>query len=191
MTSAELNKELKKLQHERTRILALEESSALFVAATTENAEELRPEYSLEEECPLCKGFRLRNDILNATIDGTTWKDLLSTSFAELEKKIREIKHQLSVFNSTYVIDELGMTIDEVLVFLPQQNERVDKLAQYARHPLRMRHIDRFGARTNMVEYEYANYSLDEANRLYNEASEELTKAQIALDRVNSTVEIA
>ena len=164
MTSAELNKELKKLQHERTRILALEESSALFVAATTENAEELRPEYSLVET---------------------------DSQLIQLEKKIREIKHQLSVFNSTYVIDELGMTIDEVLVFLPQQNERVDKLAQYARHPLRMRHIDRFGARTNMVEYEYANYSLDEANRLYNEASEELTKAQIALDRVNSTVEIA
>lgn len=164
MTSAELNKELKKLQHERTQILEMEEHAALFIAATNENVNDLRPEYNLLET----------NDRL-----------------IQLEKKIREIKHRLNVFNSTYVIDELSMTIDEVLVFLPQQKQRVDKLAQYAKHPAKQRWLDRYASRNSLVEYEYANYAQDEANRLYTEASEQLSKAQIALDRVNSTVEIA
>ena len=72
-----------------------------------------------EEECPLCKGFRLRNDILNATIDGTTWKDLLSTSFAELENKVRNLfgerilANQKPAFNALVdriqAINELGI----------------------------------------------------------------------------------
>ena len=164
MTSAELNKELKKLQYERAQILGMEEQSALFVAATTENVDDLRPEYNLLE---------------------------VDERLIRLEKKIREIKHRINVFNTTYVIDELGMTIDEVLVFLPQQKQRLDKLAQYAKHPAKQRWVDRYAPRTNLVEYEYANYSLDEVNRLYSEANELLIKAQIALDRVNSTVEIA
>ena len=47
MTSAELNKQLKKLQCERGQLLELEQMSACFVAATTENVEEIRPEYDL------------------------------------------------------------------------------------------------------------------------------------------------
>ena len=72
-----------------------------------------------EEECPLCKGFRLRNDILNAAIDGTTWKDLLSTSFAELENKVRHLfgekilANQKPAFNALVdriqAINELGI----------------------------------------------------------------------------------
>jgi len=72
-----------------------------------------------EEECPLCKGFRLRNDILNAAIDGTTWKDLLSTSFAELENKVRNLfgerilANQKPAFNALVdriqAINELGI----------------------------------------------------------------------------------
>ena len=163
MTSSELNKELKNLQHERNQILEMEENAALFIAAITENVNDVRPEYSLPET---------------------------DDRLIQLEKQIREIKHRLNVFNSTYVIDELGMTIDEVLVFLPQQKQRVDKLSQYARQPAKKRITDRYGSRSNLVEYEYANYSQDEANRLYMQANEQLSKAQIALDRVNSTVEI-
>ena len=163
MTSAELNKELKKLQSERTRILQLEEMTSLFVAATTENVEEIRPEY-----------------------------DLRSTDEAllEKEKQIRAIKHRLNVFNSTHVIEELGMTIDEVLIYLPQQSERVSKLAGMAKHTSRQRCSDRYGSRNNLIEYEYANFDQAEAQRLYDAAHNELVRFQIALDRENTTVEV-
>lgn len=37
------------------------------------------------EDCPDCKGLRLKQNILQAVIDDTTWQDLLGTSFANLE----------------------------------------------------------------------------------------------------------
>ena len=163
MTSAELNKELKKLQSERNRILQLEEATSLFVAAITEKVEELRPDYDLR----------------------ATDEALL-----EKEKQIREIKHRLNVFNSTHMVEELGMTIDEVLVYLPQQSERVAKLADMAIHTARKRCSDRYGSRTNLVEYEYANFNQAEAQRLYDAAHRNLVRAQIALDRVNTTVNV-
>lgn len=48
------------------------------------------------EECPECKGQRLKAGILNATIatngqESATWKDLLTTSFAQLEQKLHSI----------------------------------------------------------------------------------------------------
>ena len=163
MTSAELNKELKKLQAERSQLIEQEELASMFLAATTENAEELRPEYDLQAT--------------NAALE-------------EKEKKIREIKHRLNVFNSTFMVEELGMTIDEVLVYLPQQSERVAKLAKMAKHMPRQRYIEQYGSRTNIIEYEYANYSPADAKRLYETAQAELARAQIALDKVNTTVEI-
>ena len=163
MTSAELNKQLKKLQSERNQILAAEQATAVFIAATTEKAEELRPEYDL------------------LAVD---------SALTEKEREIREIKHRLNVFNATYVIEELGMTIDEVLVYLPQQSERVTKLAGMAGHLPRVRCPDRYGNRSNLIEYEYANFDREEAQRLYDEAHAALTRAQIALDKANTTVQI-
>ncbi len=163
MTSAELNKELKRLYNERNRIIELESLTSFFVAATTENVEELRPEY-----------------------------DLLGTSetLREMEKKIRKLKHRLNVFNSTHVVEELGMTIDEILVYLPQQQQRVLTLGRLARHLPRVRCSVQYGNRMNLIEYEYSNYDQAEAQRLFDAASEELARAQIALDRANSTVNV-
>ena len=164
MTSAEMNKNLKKLQSERGQILELERVTSLFVAAVTENIDEIRQEYDLR-----------------ATDEALIGK----------EKEIREIKHRLNVFNSTYVIEELGMTIDEVLVYLPQQSERVAKLADLAKHTAKTRLVDRYGSRnSNLIEYEYANYSREEAQRLYDAAYRDLVRAQIALDKANTTVDI-
>ena len=163
MTSAELNKELKKLQNERNQIVELENMSALFVAATSEKIEEIRPDYDL------------------AATD---------EALAAKEQEIRAIKHRLNVFNSSHRIEELGMTVDEVLVYLPQQSERVEKLAKLARHIPRQRCSDRYGSKSNLIEYEYANYSPAEAKRLYEKAQRELTHAQLALDRANTTVDI-
>ena len=111
-------------------------------------------------------------------------------ALAEKEREIRAIKHRLNVFNANHVVEEFGMTIDEVLVYLPQQSERVEKLANLARRIPRQRCSDRYGSKSNLIEYEYANYNPAEAKRLYEEANRELTRAQLALDRANTTVEI-
>jgi len=43
------------------------------------------------EECPDCKGLRLKQNFLNAVIDSTTWQDILSTPFAELESRLHAL----------------------------------------------------------------------------------------------------
>ena len=56
------------------------------------------------EECPDCKGLRLKQNFLNAAIEGvssedepeprkirTTWQDILSTPFAELESRLHAL----------------------------------------------------------------------------------------------------
>lgn len=43
------------------------------------------------EECPDCKGLRLKQNFLNAIIDSTTWQDILSTPFAELESRLHAL----------------------------------------------------------------------------------------------------
>ena len=43
------------------------------------------------EDCPDCKGLRLKQNFLNAVIDSTTWQDFLSTPFAELESRLHAL----------------------------------------------------------------------------------------------------
>lgn len=72
-----------------------------------------------EEECPVCHGLRLKQNILNAAIDGSTWKDILETPFASLEKKVRDLfggrilANQKPAFNAfvdrIQAINELGI----------------------------------------------------------------------------------
>ncbi len=161
MTSSEMNKVLKKLYAERDQLLGHEMKTSSFVAATTENIEEIRPEYDLPAT----------NEALR-----------------EIEIKIRDFKHRLNVFNSTHVVEEVGMTIDEILIYLPQQHMRVATLENMTRRLPRERVPSQYNARTNMIEYNYLNYDLADAQRLYQAAAEELSRTQIALDRVNTTV---
>jgi excinuclease ABC subunit A len=43
------------------------------------------------EECPECKGLRLRQNFLNAAIEGSTWQDILNTPFTELESRLHAL----------------------------------------------------------------------------------------------------
>ena len=44
-----------------------------------------------DEECPKCHGLRLNESILNSSISGTTWQDILCTPFAELESRLHAL----------------------------------------------------------------------------------------------------
>ncbi|MBR5692423.1 MAG: ABC transporter [Fibrobacter sp.] len=43
------------------------------------------------EECPDCKGLRLKPNLLQSVIDDSTWKDLLETPFSKLGAKLHQL----------------------------------------------------------------------------------------------------
>ena len=159
MTSAQVNKLIRQLSDELKAIEARETNTRSFVAATSENIESVRPEYDYA-----------------AT----------QTAIIELENKIRKAKHALNVFNAATVIPEFDMTIDMMLVYLPQLTHRRNRLARMKDVLPKVRE-NKYDA--SFIDYRYANYDIDKANEDYLAADAELTRAQIALDLVNSTVE--
>lgn len=43
-----------------------------------------------------------------------------------------------------------------------------------------------FGRGSNIIDYEYINYDLEQIEKDYNKISDELSKAQLALDDINN-----
>jgi len=84
------------------------------------------------------------------------------------------------------------MTIDEMLVYIPQLTAAKAKYEQMSsRLPKQRRDEGRYGrfSSSNLVEYIYANYNIAEAEEDYQKISRTLAKAQTALDVVNNTVQ--
>ncbi len=158
LTSSQANKLLGKFNVELNTLLQQESNARFFVAALEEDIESVRPEY-----------------------DYTSTRE----KQAELEFKIRKLKHAINVFNSTQIIPEFNMTIDEMLVYLPQLNNRLSVLG-YMRNVIAK---ERLSTSKNFIEYRYANYDVKQAERDYNAIYEEVQHAQLALDKINSTVE--
>jgi hypothetical protein len=99
-TSAEANKYLRKLNDDYSAICKKEDLSKEFLVTLGENVESIRPEY----------------DFL------TTYSEL-----TEIERKIRIVKHALNLFNSQTIIPEFNITIDEMLILIPQLNKAKQK----------------------------------------------------------------
>lgn len=164
-TSAEANKLLKSLEDERAKMCMKENQSSVFTCATQENPDEVRPEYGfLETQCEI----------------------------SEIESKIRKVKHAISVFNITHEVPGFGMTIDQMLVFIPQLSARKRVLSGMAERLPKARKQSRYGEKSNFIEYEYANYNTEEAGKYYRQISDYLSAAQVALDKLNhsDTMEI-
>ena len=162
MTSAQAMKQLKELQLKRIQILEEEKETCKFVAATTEDISTVRPEYDFQFT-------QLDLDVV--------------------ERNIRELKHRISVFNTTYMVPELGMTIDQVLVALPMLSERVNTLRRMASAQEKKR-VSAYGSRAALIEYEYTNYDRSQVREEYDKAAKDLADMQIALDKANTTVDI-
>lgn len=160
MTSAEANKLLRKLHDDHGALESMEMESRTFVAATSEKIEDARPEY-----------------------DYTAVQEKL----AELEDKARRLKHAINVFNISQTIDDSGMTIDQALVYIPQLSERKRKLAIMRAAQKKKRNESMKSS--NLIEYTYANYDIEQAEADYQSTSDELARVQNALDLINSTVQ--
>ena len=159
MTSAQANKRIKQLK-DQIRLLESQEKNLIsFIAATTENVEEVRPAYSYEET---------------------------AARYDEMETAIRKIKHALNRFNASTVPEGTDMTIDEILVFLPQATDRLRKLSAMLSRPAKLRAEDT--GRTSIIEYEYLNYDLAAVQRDYDALMEKKTKVMTALDLANNTL---
>ena len=159
LTSAEANKLIKQIRDEITLIETQEKNGYRFVAATIEDPEALRPQYSYAETA--------------AELDAR-------------EEKIRRIKHALNLFNANTKPDGLDMTIDELLVWLPQVHDRLRKLAVMLGEPGGARIAN--SGRTSIIEYEYANYDYAQVRRDFEALTERKNKALTALDTANNTL---
>ena len=162
LTSAMAAKELKKLNEQHDALLAMEKKSSEFVAAIQEDIETVRPEY----------------DYLS-----------VQKELAEIEEKIRTLKHALNAFNLRQEVPGFGMTIDQMLVYIPQLSARKRKLERMRDKLPKERHSGGYGNSSNIIEYTYTNYDVKKAAEDCEAVTDELSRAQNALDLVNSTVE--
>ena len=103
-----------------------------------------------------------------------------------LRKQVCTLKHAINQFNVTTTVDNTGLTIDQVLVKLAMLNkEKLRLQAMRSRQPKSLK--SGFGARNNVIEYDIANFKIDDAAACYERVDEEINKLQLALDVVNNT----
>lgn len=162
MTSAQAAKELRKLNDQHDALLARENKSREFVAAIQEDVEKVRPEYDYA---------------------GT------QEELARMETQIRTLKHAINTFNLSQEVPGFGMTIDQMLVYIPQLTARKKKLDYMRKKLIRERVEGNYGRNNNLVEYSFANFDIPAVEADYQKTADELAAAQTALDQVNSTVE--
>lgn len=158
-TSAEAGKMMRKLLEEKSSIEMREHNGKEFLAAVGEDLESVRPEYDFAKT---------------------------QSALAEVERKIRKLKHALNVFNSTTVIPEFDMTIDEMLVYIPQLTAKKNKLSSMKDKLPKIREQSR--ANSSILDYRYLNYDVNEVAAEYEKVADTLAKAQNALDAVNMTL---
>ena len=155
LSSAEGAKLLKKLKSEYDALKSKESISSTFLASVGENPESVRPKYD--------------------------YKD----AKASLALKIRKLKHAINLFNTTTVIPGYDITIDEMLVFIPQLSAKKQKLSEMASRLPKAREEQGYGRASNIIDYRYVNYDIDEVTKDLLAVTDELSDAQLALDLIN------
>lgn len=159
-TSAEANKMLRKLNDEWMQTISHERDVRTFNAALNEDPESVRPAYDFSET-----------------------QDKLDL----LEDKIRRLKHSINLFNTTHTVPGFSMTVDEMLVYIPQLNKRKAKLAEM-KGMLPKSRVEVYARGSNIIDYQYANFDLHAAAEAYEQVTDELNRAQLALDQLNTGV---
>ena len=159
-SSAEAAKLLRKLNEEVENLEDQEVKRREFNAALGEDVETVRPAYDYV---------------------------VIGRKLKELQAKIRTVKHALNCFNSTTEVPGFDMTIDQLLVYIPQLSRRKQKLAMMS-SCLPKERAKVSGLGSQIIDYRYANYDIEAAKADYQRVSDELAKAQTALDLVNTTM---
>ena len=161
LTSAEAAKVLRKLNDDYSALLEKEVKSREFCAAVGEDPESVRPDYDYRK---------------------------VQSQLEELALKIRKLKHAINLFNTTQVVPGFDMTIDEMLVYIPQLSKAQTKLGNMRLKLPKARVESQFRTSTNIIDYTYINYDLEEVEADYTKVCNERANAQLALDKVNNSV---
>ena len=82
-------------------------------------------------------------------------------------------------------MDGFGITIDEMLVYIPQLTKRKIKLLEMKSRLPKERVEEQCGRQSNIIDYTYTNYDLAAVEADYENAADELSRVQLALDAVN------
>lgn len=106
MTSAQAAKLLRQLNEELRTLQKRENNTRSFCASLGEDVESVRPEYDYAA---------------------------MQEAQSQVETKIRHLKHALNCFNASTVIPEFNMTIDEMLIYLPQLTRAHGKALRHER----------------------------------------------------------
>ncbi|MBR4197114.1 MAG: hypothetical protein IKQ95_10485 [Synergistaceae bacterium] len=157
-TSSEAAKILRRLNDEKMTIEARESMSLHFTAAVNEDIEDARPEYDYDET-------RMALD--------------------EIDAEIRKLKHAINTFNLTHEVPGFGMTVDMMLVYIPQLTRKKQRLSAMKDRLPKVREMTRVAG---IIEYSYANYDIERATEDFEKVSDELSRAQTALDVLNNSV---
>lgn len=163
MTSAEAAKFLKKLNEQKKMLLCEERRSCVFNASLGEDVDSVRPKYDYEQT---------------------------QTALRSCNNKVMLVKHAINRFNTTQFVGDTGLTIDQILVRIPQLTEMRDRLdGMQGLLPKQRSSVAGIGSNT-VIDYKYANYSVDRAKEDFVAVSDELRALQTALDIVNTTVKM-
>lgn len=165
MTCAEAAKLLKKLNEELNSVMRKEEQSKDFLAALGEDPETVRPKYDYEDT---------------------------SKKIEKIEMRIRLLKHAINVFNTTTVVPEINMTVDQVLIYIPQLTKKCNKLWEMMNKlPKARENATGYGRGNSIIDYRYINYDVEKVESDYYKCKSELDCAQLQLDLVNSTLNLS
>lgn len=161
MTSAQAAKLLRQWNESLKALQRREENTKTFLASLGEDLESVRPEYDYAA---------------------------MQAEQAAIEANIRKLKHTLNVFNTTTIIPEFEMTIDQMLIYLPQLTNRLEKLSRMKELLPKQRENALYSRNSAIIDYRYANYDIQTVEKDYEVLAETLAKAQTALDYINNTV---
>ena len=104
-------------------------------------------------------------------------------SVAEIDERIREIKHALAVCNCTAKVDDFDVTIGEALVYLAQLNAEYSQLNSLSSFLKLSRRITPNG----VLEYTECLYDPEAVAKDLEILHSKICKLQVAIDRANLT----
>ena len=102
---------------------------------------------------------------------------------AEIDERIRKIKHALAAVNCNIVIDDFGITIGEALVYLAQLNCEYNQLDDLSDSVKLSRRITPNG----IIEYTECLYDPEKVAKDMEDLHTKIGKLQVAIDRANLT----
>lgn len=162
-TSASANKLLRRLEDEKNQLLMREQETSTYVLAQGEEPEAPAYDYA-------------------ATREGV----------AQIDAKVCAIRHAMHAFNMATKLPESDLTIDEALVVLAQlsaEQRRLDTMrSRLPRQRLTNTYSRQEGSGALLVEYEYANYDIAQAEQDYQKLTDRIYDLQLKLDLCNQTM---